>query len=82
MLPGETRRGRVNRGKKLVQQLNAFRPRNTERNAHTRKVPLGRLKLSTRPTLTGSAPVTKTKGIVLVAAFAANTLGYRLRKSQ
>ena len=35
----------------------------------------GRLKLSTRPVLTGSAPVMNTIGMVLVAAFAANAAG-------
>jgi hypothetical protein len=34
-------------------------------------LPPGRLKLATKPSLTGSAPVTKTIGIVVVAALAA-----------
>jgi hypothetical protein len=34
--------------------------------------PPGRLRLVTRPTLTGSAPLVKTMGIVAVAALAAN----------
>jgi hypothetical protein len=39
------------------------------------RLPPGRLKLSTRPVLTGSAPVMNTIGMVLVAAFAANNAG-------
>jgi hypothetical protein len=38
-------------------------------------LPPGRLKLPTSPTLTGSSPITKMTGIVLVAAFAANAAG-------
>src|SRR5262249_30431073 len=37
--------------------------------------PPGRLKLATKPNLIGSAPVTKTMGIVAVAALAASTAG-------
>ena len=39
------------------------------------RLPPGRLKLSTRPVLTGSAPVTNTIGMVLVAALAADDAG-------
>jgi hypothetical protein len=35
-------------------------------------LPPGRLRLATRPILTGSSPVAKTTGIVVVAAFAAS----------
>ena len=35
-------------------------------------LPPGRLKLDTRPSATGSAPLTKTIGIVVVAALAAS----------
>src|SRR5215207_7472594 len=35
-------------------------------------LPPGRLKLATRPNRTGSSPLTKTRGVVGVAAFAAN----------
>src|SRR5215813_15396318 len=38
-------------------------------------LPPGRLRLATRPTLTGSLPETKTIGIVAVAAFAACAAG-------
>jgi hypothetical protein len=38
-------------------------------------LPPGRLKLATRPSLTGSPPVTKTIGTVVVAALAASTAG-------
>jgi hypothetical protein len=38
-------------------------------------LPPGRLKLATRPCLTGSTPVAKTIGMVEVAAFAACTAG-------
>ena len=38
-------------------------------------LPPVRLKLPTSPTLMGSSPITKTTGIVLVAAFAANAAG-------
>jgi hypothetical protein len=37
--------------------------------------PPGRLKLATKPNLMGSAPVTKTMGIVEAAALAASTAG-------
>src|SRR5262249_57749105 len=39
------------------------------------RLPDGRLKLSTRPISTGSVPVKKTIGVVLVAAFAASDAG-------
>ena len=38
-------------------------------------LPDGRLKLWTRPISTGSVPVKKTIGVILVAAFAANDAG-------
>jgi hypothetical protein len=41
----------------------------------------GRLKLATRPTSTGSTPVTNTTGIVAVAALAANAGGVVLATS-
>ena len=39
------------------------------------ELPPGRLRLATRPTLTGSAPKLKTIGIVVVAALAASAAG-------
>ena len=39
------------------------------------RLPPGRARLATRPRTTGSSPTTKTMGIVVVAAFAANTEG-------
>jgi hypothetical protein len=39
------------------------------------RLPPGRARLATRPSLTGSSAETKTIGIVVVAAFAANTAG-------
>ncbi len=38
-------------------------------------LPPGRLRLATRPSLTGSSPITKTIGIVAVADLAASTAG-------
>ena len=42
-------------------------------------LPPGRLRLATRPSLTGSSPVVKTMGIVVVAALAAGAAGCRGR---
>ena len=39
------------------------------------RLPPGRARLATRPSLTGSSPTTKTMGIVVVAALAANAAG-------
>ena len=44
-------------------------------------LPPGRLRLATRPCWTGSPPVTKTMGIVVVAAFAASAAGAWSRRS-
>src|SRR5215813_824214 len=52
-----------------------FGPRRLTKRLTPVRLPPGRLKLSTRPVLTGSAPVKKTIGMVLVAAFAANDDG-------
>ena len=61
---------------KLMQQFHMFWSENNAKAAQTSEVTgRHRLQLSTRPSLTGSAPVTKTIGIVLVAAFAANADG-------
>ena len=38
-------------------------------------LPPGRLRLATRPSWTGSPPVSKTIGMVVVAAFAASAAG-------
>ena len=52
-----------------------FGPRILVKTLTPVRLPPGRLKLSTRPVLTGSAPVTNTIGMVLVAAFAAADAG-------
>jgi hypothetical protein len=54
---------------------NCFGPRLASRLYIPVRLPDGRLKLWTRPISTGSAPVTNTNGVVLVAAFAANDAG-------
>src|SRR5580658_7156681 len=53
-----------------------FGPVSTLKKLTPVRLPPGRLKLATRPGRTGSLPVKKTMGIVVVAAFAAN-LGAR-----
>jgi nitrogen-specific signal transduction histidine kinase len=52
-----------------------FGPRILSKAVTPVRLPPGRLKLSTRPVLIGSAPVPNTIGMVLVAAFAANDAG-------
>ena len=49
-----------------------FAPNTAAKKTTPVTLPPGRLRLVTRPSLTGSLPVTKTIGIVVVAAFAAN----------
>ena len=44
-------------------------------SGHARDLPPGRLKAATRPIFTGSAPVSKTIGMVIFAAFAASAAG-------
>ena len=46
------------------------------------RLPAGLFKLATNPSLTGSSPVKKTIGMVVVAAFAANACELRRRRSR
>src|SRR4029077_5484488 len=59
-------------GRSSCNSSTRFGPRTLKKTLIPVRLPVGLLRLSTRPTLTGSAPVMKTMGIVLVAAFAAN----------
>src|SRR5215813_9336981 len=52
-----------------------FGPISSTNEATPVRLPPGRFRLATNPSATGSAPVTKTIGIVLVAAWAARTAG-------
>jgi hypothetical protein len=52
-----------------------FAPSSTEKKLTPVTLPPGGLRLATRPTLIGSAPVTKTIGTVVVAALAASAEG-------
>ena len=52
-----------------------FGPTSTFNAVTPVRLPPGRLRLATRPTWTGSTPVVKTIGIVVVAAFAASAAG-------
>ena len=68
------------RGKQLVQQLAAASappPRLVCVTPVT--LPPGRLRLATSPSWTGSAPIPKTIGIVVVAIFAASAAGIAVR---
>ena len=53
-----------------------FAASSTEMKLTPVTLPPGRLRLATRPTLTGSPPVAKTIGTVVVAALAASAAGY------
>ena len=62
-------------GDQLVQQFQPLR-RNYRVNWVTPvTLPPGRLRLATRPSWTGSLPISKTIGMVVVAAFAASAAG-------
>src|SRR5215468_8913720 len=52
-----------------------FAPSVLTTNVTPLTLPLGRLRLGTRPRSTGSAPVAKTMGMVVVAALAATAAG-------
>jgi hypothetical protein len=54
---------------------NRFDPNKPKKKTRPVTLPSGRLRLLTKPSLIGSPPVTKTIGMVLVAAFAANAEG-------
>ena len=58
-----------------MQQLHALRSQDTEKNAHTSKVTRRSTETVDEAHLDRMAPVMKTMGIVLVAAFAANADG-------
>ena len=51
---------------------NRFGPNSTANVTTPVRLPPGRFRLETRPAATGSAPIEKTMGIVVVAAFAAS----------
>jgi hypothetical protein len=61
---------RCRSGHGFVQQLNSFAANAVVRKLTPVRLPPGRLKLATRPSLIGSPPVANTIGIVAVAAFA------------
>jgi len=54
---------------------NRFAPNSAARKLAPVTLPPGRLRLATRPSLTGSAPLVKTIGTVVVAALAASAEG-------
>src|SRR5215472_11462437 len=54
---------------------NRFASRSLEKKLTPVTLPPGRARLATRPSLTGSVPLPKTMGIVVVAAFAASAAG-------
>ena len=62
-------------GRSSCNSSTRFGPRTLRKALMPVTLPFGRLRLSTRPTLIGSAPIMKTIGIVSVAAFAANADG-------
>ena len=68
-------RDRLAEGSSSRRSSKRFGPRILVKTLTPVRLPPGRLKLSTRPVLTGSAPVTNTIGMVLVAAFAAADAG-------
>jgi hypothetical protein len=57
------------------QQRCCFAPRSAEMKLTPVALPPGRLRLVTRPSLTGSPPVAKTIGTVVVTALAASAAG-------
>ena len=62
-------------GHELAQQLQSLRPQHAGEKTTPVTLPPGRLRLATRPSLTGSLPVAKTIGTVVVAALAASAEG-------
>ena len=58
-----------------MQQVQVLWPQTGDQIIYPGEVTGRRLKLWTRPISTGSAPLKKTIGVVLVAAFAANDAG-------
>ena len=62
-------------GRNSRKSPSCFAPSSTEMKLTPVTLPPGRLRLATRPTLTGSPPVTKTIGTVVVAALAASAAG-------
>ena len=73
--PVEERADGCRRGDHAVQQLQPFRRQLTPNVVTPVRLPPGRFRLATSPSATGSTAVTKTIGMVLVAAFAANAPG-------
>ena len=69
-------------GHELAQQLQSLRPQHGVEKTTPVTLPPGRLRLATRPSLTGSLPVAKTIGIVVVAALAASAVRRRCRRSR
>jgi len=65
----------VRRRGQLVQQLQRFDPSSTPNTVTPVRLPPGRLRLVTSLTSTGSNPIMKTIGIVVVVAFAAGAEG-------
>ena len=66
----------------LAQQLQSLRAQHARRKSTPVMLPPGRLRLATRPSLTGSPPLAKTIGIVVVAALAASADGVVRRRSR
>ena len=62
-------------GHQLTQEFQPLCHQLTTENIDTRRVPPGRARVATRPSLTGSSLTPKTMGIVEVAALAANVEG-------
>ena len=62
-------------GRNSRKSPSCFAASSTEMKLTPVTLPPGRLRLATRPTLTGSPPVTKTIGTVVVAALAASAAG-------
>ena len=65
----------VARGYDFVQQLQPLRRQLHVQGVTPVRLPPGRFRLATRPTSTGSAAISKTIGMVVVAAFAASAAG-------
>ena len=65
-------------GTRVRNNSSRFAPSSTERKLTPVILPLGRLRLATRPDSTGSLPIAKTIGIVVVAALAARAAGIGL----
>ena len=58
-----------------MQEAQPLRPHNALKKATPVALPPGRLRLTTKPCLTGSLPIMKQMGIVDVAVFAASAAG-------